>query len=81
MGLWNDPGVTKQEERKEKVEQAAERALKDLMDGRKEDIAASQQEAKREMQRLEQALAGQKPADEKAQELARRFYRSSALRL
>jgi hypothetical protein len=61
-----------QENRKDQAQQALNRALADLLDGRKEDVTASQQEAKRELQRLEQALAGQKPADEKAQELAQR---------
>src|SRR5205814_4827955 len=65
-----DPAA--QDERKERAEQALNRALADLLDGRKEDMPASQAEAKRQLQRLEQALAGQKPADEKAQELARR---------
>src|SRR5207245_7420175 len=65
-----DPAA--QDERKERAEQALNRALADLLDGRKEDLPASQAEAKRQLQRLEQALSGQKPADEKAQELARR---------
>ena len=45
------------EERQERVQDAANRALADLMDGRKQDVPASQQEAKRELARLEQLSA------------------------
>ena len=41
------------------------------MDAHKEDLAASQADAKRQLERLEQALKGEKPADEKAAELAK----------
>ncbi len=61
-----------QEARQERVQESLNRALADLMDARPQDIAASQQEAKRELERLQQALNGQKPADEQAQELAKR---------
>jgi hypothetical protein len=60
------------EERHERTQKALDKALADLMDGRKPDIAASQEEAKRQLERLQQALSGQKPADEKAAELAKR---------
>ncbi len=59
-----------QEARLERAQDAANRALADLMDARKEDVQASQQQARRELERLEQALRGQKPADEQARELA-----------
>lgn len=62
----------RQEERRARSEEALNQALADLMDARPEDVNASQQQAKRELERLEQALAGQKPADEKARELARK---------
>src|SRR5204862_522223 len=39
---------------------------------RPQDVEPSQQQARRALERLEQALAGKKPADEQAQELARR---------
>ncbi len=61
-----------QDARQEKAENALNNALKDLMDGRKQDLPASQQDAKRQLARLEQALKGEKPADEKAAELARK---------
>lgn len=62
----------KQEARRERVQEALNRALADLLDARPQDVAASQQEAKRELERLEQALTGKMPADEQARELARR---------
>jgi len=43
-----------------------------LTAGRPQDAAASQQAAKRELERLEQALNGLTPADEKAAELAKK---------
>ena len=61
-----------QEARQQKAEDALNTALKDLMDGRKQDLPASQQDAKRQLERLEQALKGEKPADEKAAELAQK---------
>ncbi len=54
-----------QEERRERTTEALNRALADLLDGRREDLSASQQEAKRQLERLDQALRGQKPADER----------------
>src|SRR5205807_5573253 len=62
----------RQEARQEKTREALGRALADLMDPRREDVPASQQEARREIERLEQALQGHKPADEQARELSRR---------
>jgi hypothetical protein len=59
------------EARKDKVADALQKAATDLTAGRAQDAAASQQAAKRELERLEQALSGQAPADEKAAELAR----------
>jgi hypothetical protein len=61
-----------EEPRRDRARGAADQALQDLLDGRKGDQKASQQAARRELDRLEQALAGQKPADEKARELAKR---------
>jgi hypothetical protein len=57
-----------QEARQERVQQALNRALRDLMDARPQDVPASQQEARRELERLEQALNGKMPADDKARE-------------
>jgi hypothetical protein len=54
----------KQEARQERTQDAVNRALADLMDARTQDVAPSQQGAKRELERLEQALAGRKPAEE-----------------
>ncbi|HWG43712.1 MAG TPA: hypothetical protein VN688_13070 [Gemmataceae bacterium] len=61
----------KQEARQERTTEATNRALADLMDRQREDVPASQQEARRQLERLEQALRGQKPADEQARDLAR----------
>jgi hypothetical protein len=61
-----------QEARKDRVADAMQRAAGDMTAGRPQDIAASQQAAKRELERLEQALNGEKPADEKAAELAKK---------
>jgi hypothetical protein len=61
-----------QEDRKERARQAAATAADDLRNRRTADQPASQQDARRALERLEQALAGQKPADELARELARR---------
>jgi hypothetical protein len=61
-----------QDARRERTTEALNRALADLLDGRREDLPASQQEAKRQLERLEQALRGEKPADERARELARK---------
>ncbi|HTK78048.1 MAG TPA: hypothetical protein VL371_22470 [Gemmataceae bacterium] len=61
-----------QDERKERARQATAAAADDLRNGRTADQAASQQDARRALERLEQALGGQTPADESARELARR---------
>jgi hypothetical protein len=61
-----------QEARKEKAADALQRAATDMTAGRPQDATASQQAAKRELDRLEQALNGQTPADEKAAELAKK---------
>src|SRR5262249_53345871 len=59
-----------QDRRKEKTADAMQRAAADMTAGRPQDIAASQQAAKRELERMEQALSGQKPADQKVADLA-----------
>jgi hypothetical protein len=64
--------VPNQEARQERVQDALNRALGDIMDGRTMDVNASQQQARRELERLQQALNGQKPADEHARKLAKR---------
>jgi hypothetical protein len=64
--------VPNHEERQQRSQDAANNALQDLMSARAQDIPASQSEAKRQLERLEQALNGQKAVDEKAAELARR---------
>jgi hypothetical protein len=69
IGQLDAPG---QEARKDRVQDAAARALDDLTAARAQDVAASQAEAKRALDRLDEALAGKKPADEKAAELARK---------
>src|SRR5262249_26833834 len=61
-----------QDARRDRAQAALNRALADLMDARREDVGTSQAAARRELERLEQALAGQKPADEQARDLARR---------
>jgi hypothetical protein len=61
-----------QESRKEKATNAMQKAAGDMTAGRPQDVAASQQAAKRELDRLEQALNGQTPADEKVDELAKK---------
>ncbi|MFO0927914.1 MAG: hypothetical protein U0736_12880 [Gemmataceae bacterium] len=61
-----------QEERRDRVRENALQAMRDLADRRKDDQPASQSKVRREMERLAQALSGQKPADEKAAELADR---------
>jgi hypothetical protein len=57
-----------QEARQDRAQKALDKALKDLLDGRKEEAVASQNEAKRQLERLEQALKGEQPADAKAKE-------------
>ena len=61
-----------QNSRKDKATNAMQKAAGDLTSGRPQDIAASQQGTKRELERLEQALNGQTPADEKVDELAKK---------
>jgi hypothetical protein len=63
--------VPNQEARQQRTQEALNRALADLMDGKRQDAAASQEEARRQLERLQQALAGRKPADEAARDLAR----------
>jgi hypothetical protein len=63
--------LPQQAPRLERVQQAANEALRDLLDRKKENIAGSQEEAKRQLDRLAQAMRGEKPPDEKAAELAR----------
>ncbi|MCX7699568.1 MAG: hypothetical protein N2039_01690, partial [Gemmataceae bacterium] len=58
--------------RQERVRRAMEQALDDLQSGQRADAAIAQAEAKRQLERLEQALNGQRPVDEKVAELARR---------
>ena len=69
LGKVDAPG---HEARKEKVAEALKKAAVDLTAGRPQDVSASQQVAKRELERLDQALAGQTPADEKVAELAKK---------
>jgi hypothetical protein len=57
-----------QEARQQRAQEALNHALADLMDARPQDIAASQQTAKRELERLQQALSGEKPAADKPSE-------------
>jgi hypothetical protein len=61
-----------QEARQQRTADAVSQALSDLLDARPQDVTASQQQARRELERLEQALSGKKPIDEQAGELARR---------
>jgi hypothetical protein len=59
-----------QEDRRDRTAETLQRAKSDLQDGRREDVPTSQEEAKRQLDRLAQALRGEKPADERARELA-----------
>jgi hypothetical protein len=59
-----------QEAHQDRAQKALDKALKDLLDGHKEEAKASQQEAKHQLERLEQALKGEKPTDAKTQEVA-----------
>jgi hypothetical protein len=63
--------VPGQEARREAAAAAAERAAADLRSGLTQDVPASQQDARRQLDRLRQALDGLPPADEQAGELAR----------
>lgn len=69
LGKLDVPG---HEDRAAKVDEALRQAKNDLEAGRPQDIAASQQAARRELERLEQALSGQTPADEQADLLAKK---------
>src|SRR5579864_262396 len=60
------------EQRQERTADSMKKAQDDLKNAHAQDIPASQQDAKKQLERLEQALYGQKPPDEKAAELARR---------
>jgi hypothetical protein len=62
----------KQEARRARAQDTLRRAHEDLKAARPQDVTASQQDARRDLERLEQALLGKKPADEQARELARR---------
>ncbi len=62
----------REEARRDQAAEASEKALEDLRNARKDDVTASQAAAGRALERLAQALAGQKPVDEKAAELAKR---------
>jgi hypothetical protein len=57
-----------QDKRRERTAEALQRALVDLRHGRQRDVSASQREAKRQLERLDQALRGEKPADERARD-------------
>jgi len=69
LGKLDTPGL---EERKAKAEAALRQAKIDLEEGKALDAAGSQQAARRELERLEQALNGQTPADEQADRLAKK---------
>src|SRR5205814_124361 len=60
-----------QEARRDRALQAAARAEDDLQAPGSPDVAASQHDARRTLERLAEALAGRTPADQKARELAR----------
>jgi hypothetical protein len=57
----------KQAARQERAQEALNKALKDLLDGSPRDLAASQKEARKQLERLQDALAGKKVAEESAQ--------------
>lgn len=59
------------DERHERTQAALERAVADLAQRRRDDVPASQEEARRQLARLEDSLAGKVPEDDKARELAR----------
>lgn len=59
------------EHRRDKAADTARNAADDLKGGLPQDIPASQEQAKRQMDRLGESLDGKTPADEKASELAR----------
>ena len=60
------------EERQARVASSMRRAKDDLDSGRPHDLVPSQQAARRELERLEQAIAGQTPIDEQVDRLAKR---------
>jgi hypothetical protein len=64
--------VPNQEARLERAKEALKKAQGDLMDAKTKDINASQEEARRQLDRLQQALNGQKPPDEQARALAQK---------
>jgi hypothetical protein len=57
-----------QQARQQQAQEALNRALGDLMEARPQDVARSQQEARRQLEQLEQALAGRQPAGEASQQ-------------
>lgn len=68
LGKLDVPG---QDVRRERAAQAAAQAMDDLQNPKSPDVSASQQNAKRNLERLAEALAGLTPGDEKARQLAR----------
>jgi hypothetical protein len=60
-----------QEARRDRATKAAARAEDDLQNPASPDMAASQADARRTLERLAEALAGKTPADDKARELAK----------
>lgn len=60
-----------QEDRRDRAAKAGERAAGDMKAGLPQDVPASQADAKRQLDRLKDALDGKTPADERAGELAR----------
>ncbi len=75
LGKLDVPG---QKARQDRAEQALNQALSDLQAPQAQDVPASQQQARRELDRLEKALRGEQPVDEKARELARQQKELSA---
>ena len=70
FGIFSDaPG---QAARKEKTTAAAESAARDLKAGRSLDVPASQAEARRQLDRLKQAVDGVEPVDSIIDRLARK---------
>ncbi len=61
-----------QEAHRARAQEAVNQALQTVLDGKPQDMLASQQDARRQLERLEQALQGGKPVDDSARELARR---------
>jgi hypothetical protein len=68
LGKLNIPS---KEARQEKAQDSLNKALKDLMEAKKQDVAASQQEAKRQLDRLEESLQGKKSTEEQVRDLAK----------